>query len=119
MVTLSARMRKQSMVQRMLSLVMVNAFVVFVPQLDARTQGSLGREINVAAAAETNPALAEIARSFEGKPGVHVRLKFGKSEALYSETPRLSWHRSRIFLALSLMASSLCGCHFLSSARVM
>jgi molybdate transport system substrate-binding protein len=73
------------MVQRMFSLVMVSAFVVFAPPLDARAQGALGGEINVAAAEETNPALAEIARSFEAKTGIHVRLKFGNSEAFYSE----------------------------------
>ncbi|HEV2961028.1 MAG TPA: molybdate ABC transporter substrate-binding protein [Candidatus Angelobacter sp.] len=44
-----------------------------------------GVQLTVAAAAELDPALAEMARAFEQKTGKHVTLKFADSASLYSQ----------------------------------
>jgi len=47
------------------------------------TTDSASVELTVAAAAELDPALSEVARAFEQKTGAHVRLEFGDSADLY------------------------------------
>jgi ABC-type molybdate transport system substrate-binding protein len=58
-----------------------------VPTTIAQQSGATktGVELNVAAAAELDPALAEVARAFEEKTGKHVTLKFADSASLYSQ----------------------------------
>ena len=51
---------------------------VFVNAADNKA----GREINVAAAADLNPVLHELARAYEKQTGVKVKLSFGASGAL-------------------------------------
>jgi ABC-type molybdate transport system substrate-binding protein len=46
---------------------------------------SSGGELAVAAPAELNSAISEVAAAFEQKTGNHVRLTFGDSASLYSQ----------------------------------
>jgi molybdate transport system substrate-binding protein len=56
-----------------------------LPCLAERTQDVAppGIELTVAAAAELNPAITEVARAFEDKTGNHVRVMSGESASLY------------------------------------
>jgi molybdate transport system substrate-binding protein len=59
----------------------LTAFVTLVFSMPSSAQ-AVGREINVAAAADLSAALQEIATKYEKRAGVRVKLSFGASGAL-------------------------------------
>jgi ABC-type molybdate transport system substrate-binding protein len=81
-----------------------------------KADNSAAVELSVAAPEELNPAITEVAESFEQKTGNRVRLTFGDSASLYSQIrngarfdaffstdmdhPSASWPQARRQLAL-------------------
>jgi molybdate transport system substrate-binding protein len=55
------------------------------PGFSASGAGTAGREVSVAAAADLNSALTEIAASFKKQTGITVKLSFGSSGALVEQ----------------------------------
>ncbi|MGO9517574.1 MAG: molybdate ABC transporter substrate-binding protein [Candidatus Korobacteraceae bacterium] len=58
------------------------ALLTLVPGASIQPAGAADREINVAAAADLNTALQEVATNYEKRTGVAVKLSFGASGAL-------------------------------------
>src|SRR5260370_5301077 len=56
--------------------------LIALPGFSASGAPTVGREITVAAAADVNSALTEIAASFKKQTGITVKLSFGASGAL-------------------------------------
>ena len=56
-----------------------------VPGRRTKADNSAAVELSVAAPEELNPAITEVAESFEQKTGNRVRLTFGDSASLYSQ----------------------------------
>src|SRR5208282_104275 len=67
---------------RRFALLSLSAFLVVGWWVASPQAAAADREINVAAAADLNAALQEVAASYEKRPGVAVKLSFGASGAL-------------------------------------